>query len=111
MEYTIKPIESMSKDKKIHEMCRMMANDEITPNIAQAAAWNVANGLSWEFLLTKNRVELMGGYFERYFSRRELEIAQQVVAESAARAKQRKSEKKDGDKEDYERRFGTGSAG
>ena len=92
----------------------MMANDEITPNVAQAAAWNVANDLSWEFLLTKNRVEKMGGYFERYFSPNELEIAQRVVTESATRAKQRekveKAEKKDSDKEAHERQFGTGSA-
>ena len=110
MEYTIKPIDSMSKDKKIHEMCRMMANDEISPNVAQAAAWNVANELSWEFLLTKNRVERMGGYYERYFSPAELEIAQRVVTESERRAKLRKDEKKDDDKESYENRFGSGSA-
>ena len=88
----------------------MMANDEISPNVAQAAAWNVANELSWEFLLTKNRVERMGGYYERYFTQGELEIAQKVVTESERRAKLRKEEKKDGDEEDREKLFGSGAA-
>ena len=64
----------------------MLANDEVTQNIAQAAAWNVADELSWDFLLTKNRVERMDGYYERFFSRDELAMAQRVVTETQTRA-------------------------
>ena len=64
----------------------MLASDEISQNVAQAAAWNVSDELSWDFLLTKNRVERMDGYFERYFTQQELVLAQQVVAETQIRA-------------------------
>lgn len=96
MDYTIAPIETLSKDPSVIEICKMVAAGEIPQNVAQAAAWNVANGLSWEFLLSKNRVERMDGSFERYFSRQELLIAQQVVAvaqkrgEAAAKASDKK---------------------
>jgi hypothetical protein len=113
MEYTIKPLTVMSTDKKIYEMCRMLANDEISQPVAQAAAWNVANGLSWEFLLVKNRVELMGGYYERYFTPDQLLIAQKVVEESARRAVERAKNEKGSQPlldKSYEAQYGSGAS-
>ena len=101
MKYTIAPIEVLSTDPKVAEMCRMLANDEITQPVAQAAAWNTANGLSWQELLVKNRVELMGGYFERYFSPQQLMMAQQVVRISQLRADERAKQMKDSEKPNY----------
>ena len=86
MDYVVAPIETLSSDPKIAELCNMLANDEITQNVAQAAAWNVADEMSWDTLLTKNRVERMDGYYERFFSRDELVMAQRVVAETQTRA-------------------------
>ena len=86
MDYVVTPIEILSSDPKIAELCKMLASDEISQNVAQAAAWNVSDELSWDFLLTKNRVERMDGYFERYFTQQELVLAQQVVAETQIRA-------------------------
>ena len=94
MDYTIKPISAVSTDPKIYELCRMLANDEVTQLIAQAAAWNIANGISWEELLTKNRVELMDGYFERYFTPSQLQMAFKVVEVSAERAEERATQLK-----------------
>lgn len=85
MDYTIAPIETLSTDPAVVEICKMVASGEISQNIAQAAAWNVANGLSWEYLLTKNRVERMDGSFERFFSRQELIFAQRVVSAAQER--------------------------
>ena len=101
MDYTIAPIEVLSSDPKVAEMCRMLANDEITQPVAQAAAWNTANGLSWQQLLVKNRVQLMGGYFERYFSPQQLMMAQQVVRISGLRADERAKQMKDSEKPKY----------
>jgi len=101
MDYTIAPIEVLSSDPKVAEMCRMLANDEITQPVAQAAAWNTANGLSWQALLVKNRVQLMGGYFERYFSPQQLMMAQQVVRISGLRADERAKQMKDSEKPKY----------
>ena len=93
MDYTLKPLDVLSKDPKVFELCQMLANDEVTQNVAQAVAWNVANNLSWEFLLTKNRVERMDGYFERYFNRNELVMAQRVIQEATRRAEERAEKK------------------
>ena len=77
----------------------MVANDEIAQPAAQAAAWNIT-GVSWQELLTKNRIERMDGYYERFFSPNQLVFAQQVVnvaiqrAEEAAKLAEEKS--KDG---------------
>ncbi len=89
IEYKIQPLSELNSDPKIFEMCRMLANDEIAQPVAQAAAWNMANGLSWQELLVKNRVELMDGSFERYFQPRHIQIAQQVSIVSAQRAEAR----------------------
>jgi hypothetical protein len=92
MNYTIKPLSTVSTDPKIYELCRMLANDEVTQLVAQAAAWNIANGLSWDELLVKNRVELMGGYYERYFTPTQLQIAHKIVDVASERAEERMSQ-------------------
>ena len=89
IEYKIQPLAELNSDPRIYEMCRMLATDEIAQPVAQAAAWNVANGLSWQELLVKNRVELMDGSFERYFHPQHIRIAQQVTVASAQRAEAR----------------------
>lgn len=89
MEYKIQPLEKLNTDPRIFEMCRMLANDEVAQPVAQAAAWHVANNLSWQQLLLKNRVERMDGSFERYFHPNHLRFAQQVVIAAVQRADSR----------------------
>ena len=89
IEYKIQPLADLNSDPKIFEMCRMLANDEIAQPVAQAAAWNMANGLSWQELLVKNRIERMDGSFERYFHPQHVRIAQQVTVVSSQRAEAR----------------------
>jgi hypothetical protein len=87
VEYKIMPIESFSDKPEIAEICKMMANDEISHGSAQASAWHLANGLSWEELAAKDRVRLSNGYTEKYFSYRTLLIAKQAIDVAAQRAK------------------------
>lgn len=89
IKYKIQPLADLNKDPKIFEMLRMLANDEIAQPVAQAAAWNTTDGLSWRQLLVKNRIERMDGSFERYFHPNHVAIAQQVVIASAQRAEAR----------------------
>jgi hypothetical protein len=83
--YEIKPMSVLSTDPKVHELCRMLANNEVSQQVAQASAWHIANGLTWETLLHKNRVELSTGYFERYFTPAELDVAFRAVEEVGRR--------------------------
>jgi hypothetical protein len=99
MNYVIRPLSELNSDPKIEMLCRMLANDQVNQGVAQAAAWNMANDLPWNKLVTMNRVELMDGYFERYFSQQQVMMAQrlvqgitQQVAKDAASGEQSKSD-------------------
>ena len=89
VKYVVQPLEKLTTNPEVFEMCRMLANDEVAQPVAQAAAWNVENNVSWNELLTKNRVERMDGSFERYFHPDQLRFAQQVVTAATQRAEQR----------------------
>ncbi len=97
MDYEIKPLSAVTTDPKVAEICRMIANDEITQPVAQAASWSITDGLSWQEMLVKNRIERMDGYFERFFSPNQVAFAQQVVAVAAQRAEERREAMKDDD--------------
>ena len=89
IDYVIQPLEKLNSDPKVRQMIRMLSEDEITQNAAQAAAWHVTDELSWQDLAVKNRFESqMGGYSERYFNQNELLVAQQAVAVATERVKQ-----------------------
>ena len=89
IKYRVQPLENLTDDAKVGETIRMLANDEISQNVAQAAAWHLTDDLSFDTLLTMNRVELMGGYFERFFSVNELKVAMRVLTEASRRAELR----------------------
>lgn len=89
IEYVVQPLENLTVNSEVFEVVRMLANDEIAQPVAQAAAWNVENKLSWDELLVKNRVERMDGSFERYFHPSHVKVAVQVVSVAAQRAEQR----------------------
>lgn len=86
IKYRLQPLENLTDDPKVAETIRMLAEDEITQNVAQATTWHLTDGLSFEHMLTMNRVERMGGIFERFFSYDELKYAVQVLAEAGRRA-------------------------
>ena len=69
--YEIKPIDSLVPNKAVQELCRMVGSGKVNQRVAQAAAWNLQNGMSWDALAAK-RVEHVGGLSEPYFSEYEL---------------------------------------
>ncbi len=93
MIYKLVPIETLTKDPSVIEICKMLGKGEVPQIAAQAAAWNLANGLSWQELAIKNRVELRTiGYAERYFSPRDLNMAAMIVGAATNRAQNAKSD-------------------
>lgn len=79
IKYEIKPIREFTQDEAVIEMLKMVANDEVTQPIAQAAAWHRLDNLSWDFLVAHNRKELSNGYFERFFTVEQVQWAQKLV--------------------------------
>lgn len=84
--YTVIPIEKFTDNQAVIETCKMLGRGDIDQRTAQAAAWHLANGLTWDQLLVLNKVQLSNGYFERYFHRDHLVAAQRVASEATARA-------------------------
>ena len=89
IDYVVQPLENLTTNPEVFEVCRMLANDEVAQPVAQAAAWNIENKLSWNELLVKNRIERMDGSFERYFHPNHIRFAAQVVTAATQRAEQR----------------------
>jgi hypothetical protein len=84
--YEMRPIDSLTKDPKVVEICKMLGNREIHRDVAQAAAWHLTDGLSWQELAAKDRVRLRNGYTEKYFSPQQITWAMRVVGEAQRRA-------------------------
>ena len=79
MKYTIVPLERLNADPKVTELCKLLAEGNVKQNIAQAAAWHIANGMTWDALAKKNRRESQYTGNEKYFTRDELRAAVNVT--------------------------------
>ena len=88
-DYIIVPLERVTKNTQLIELCRMVGTGEIPQNAGQAATWHLTDGLTWQQLAHKDRFrsELTGAY-QKFFSTRELQFAVRIVQESANRAKE-----------------------
>ncbi len=90
--YTIKPIESYSSKPGVRELCEMLGSGKVSQRAAQAAAWHLNNGMSWEQLAAK-RVRHLTGQSQPYFSPAEIQVGMQL-ANSALRASKEKEKEK-----------------
>ena len=101
VEYKIVPISKMTNDQTVVEICKMLGEGKVDQKTAQAAAWNVANGLSWLQMAAKNRVQLSNGYTEKFFGRQHIIGGQRLVAYAKQRADYIKKMQKESDRDSY----------
>jgi hypothetical protein len=92
--YKIVPIETYAKDAEaISAVVGAMCRGEVDQHTAQAAAWHLQNGLTWEQLAAKVGAKHLNGSTEPYFSRAHLQRAvalskaAQSRSEAAAKSK------------------------
>ena len=101
VKYELKPIEAFAKNDASAEVLKMMAEGQIHRDIAQACAWHLEDGLSWQELASKDKfVSSITGYSEKYFSLEQIAFAQKVCGEAKRRAEDMKKRKKES-KKDY----------
>ena len=62
----------------MQELCKLLGTGQINQRAAQAAAWHLANHLTWEQLAAKRIHHLIGGD-EQYFSRAEILEAMKIT--------------------------------
>lgn len=78
--YKLAAVESFSTDPTLAVVLESLGRGELSQKVAQAAAWNLSNGLSWEQLAAE-KIDHAGGVpDEPYFTAAELLAAQRVVA-------------------------------
>jgi hypothetical protein len=90
--YTLKPIETFTDNQKVIELVKMVARDEIDQHSAQAAAWHLANGMTWQELAQKVGKKHLDGSTEPYFNRLNLERALAASKAAAERAEKVESQ-------------------
>ena len=75
MKYKVVRLAEVNDSPVIEEFCKALAAGKVTQNTAQAAAWHVANGLTWEELIRKPRVISEYTGVEMFFSKFEIQAA------------------------------------
>ena len=75
--YQIRPIQSATGNTAVQELCRMLGAGELRQRVAQAAAWHLANNMSWEELASK-QIHHLNGTITPFFTMAEVQAAIQV---------------------------------
>lgn len=90
MTYKLVPLETFTSDLALQELLIAVGSGRLEPGVAQAAAWRVANNMSWDHLSAK-LIERLGGVDdEPYFSPAQITAAQELVAAARSQAAERK---------------------
>ncbi len=79
MKYAIIPLDKFNSNPEVAEICAALGRNELSQNVAQAAAWHVANDLSWERLRTLPKVVSRYTGIEFYFTDYEVAAARRAV--------------------------------
>ena len=91
MPYKFVKVDAFSSDPKLDLVLQSLGRGELSQKVAQAAAWHVANGMTWEQLAAKEIDHAGGNPDEPYFTQAELLNAHRVVALATQEATRRKT--------------------
>ncbi|MFM9059474.1 MAG: hypothetical protein ACKOSQ_10185 [Planctomycetaceae bacterium] len=80
--YKLVALESFSKDPRLPVVMAALASGQVSQKTAQAAAWHLANGLSWEQLAAEMIDHAGGDPDEPFFGPTDLVAARGLVAEA-----------------------------
>jgi hypothetical protein len=86
--YLIIPVERYSRNPVLHELLPLFAKARVSQKVAQAAAWHVSNGLTWQELAG---IMGQGAVPAPMFDTRTLQQANVLVNEAAAVAVKRRN--------------------
>jgi hypothetical protein len=84
--YKLVELASYSNDPRLAELMTSIGKGEVSQKVAQAAAWHIANGLTWEQLAAEKIDHAGGDPDEPFFTPADLRAAFQVVAIVTKRA-------------------------
>ncbi len=75
MTYQIVPLTEFTQDQGIAELCSQLGKGHVSQRVAQATAWHISSGLSWQQLAEKNRKVSRYTGNEKYFTLAEIRTA------------------------------------
>lgn len=90
MTYKLIPVSQHSSDPNLNAMLEQFVAGNVDQKSAQAAAWHIANNMSWEQLANKKIKHLGGVPAEPYFQSSQLMQAQNLVANAQRAVRERK---------------------
>lgn len=88
MEYRVMPVEKVSTDPVLRQLLKAVATGRLNENVAQAAAWHIANGKSWRELAAMKFKRAGNLPSPPIFTLAELRQADLLVATAKAKAKE-----------------------
>ncbi len=83
--YEIVPLDQFTKDPAVKELLTAFGKNKINQRAAQAAAWHLANDMSWEELAGK-RIDHLNGTSELWFNPEEIQAGMQLASTAEATA-------------------------
>ena len=83
--YEIKPIEAVTSKPEVKELLTAFGKQRLGQRATQAAAWHIANEMSWDDLANK-KTEHLDGSSEIYFSQQEIQSGVQIANDAATQA-------------------------
>ena len=91
VEYKLIPVEEYTDNVQLQELIKLVGTGKLDQQSAQAAAWHLANEMTWEQLAAK-KYDRVGAPDAPYFAPPHLYTAQGIVAESKRRAENPEAE-------------------
>jgi len=82
--YKIVPLETVTAEPAVAGVLARLGEGKYSQRVAQAAAWHLANGMTWEELDGK-RIKHITGLQERWFHPAEIQAAMRLVKSLPAR--------------------------
>jgi hypothetical protein len=91
-EYELRPLDTVVGDPVTMEAVKMLARGEIDQKGAQAAAWHLCNGLTWEELEKKIGRKHLTGRVDLFFNAEQLARGKEIAKEAHKRAEANKQQ-------------------
>lgn len=88
MHYEIRPVDSFTDNETLQTLIGLVGTGNIDPEIAQAAAWHLSDGMSWAQLANMREERLDGRQPGPYFSPGKVNAAQTLTAIASEKARE-----------------------
>ena len=97
MDYEIRPVDSFTDNETLQALIGLVGTGNIDPEIAQAAAWHLSDGMSWAQLANMPEERLDGRQPGPYFAPGKVSAAQTLTAIATEKAREIASSRESGE--------------